>query len=251
MPFDGSTAIVTGGASGLGLAITEALAGRGTKVAMFDIQADALDAEAARLSAAGGTVKGYVVDVSDRAGVGAAVAQVRDELGPVLILVNSAGIEQFGKFAEIADELWDRVMAVNLRGPFICVQEVLPDMLAANWGRIVNISSSSAQGGQSHMAAYVSSKAGLIGFTKALALELGPKGITVNTIPPGMVVTPMLEKAIAEGRFTGSLDSFAKITPVRRAGRPEDIANAAMFLIADESSYVTGQVIGVNGGRRT
>ena len=135
--------------------------------------------------------------------------------------------------------------------PFICVQEALPYMLAAAWGRIVNISSSSAQGGQSHMAAYVSSKAGLIGFTKALALELGPKGITVNTIPPGMVVTPMLEKAIAEGRFTGSLDSFAKITPVRRAGRPEDIANAAMFLIADESSYVTGQVIGVNGGRRT
>ena len=142
-------------------------------------------------------------------------------------------------------------MAVNLRGPFICVQEVLPDMLAAKWGRIVNISSSSAQGGQSYMAAYVSSKAGLIGFTKALALELGPKGITVNTIPPGMVVTPMLEKAITEGRFTDSLENFAKITPVRRAGRPEDIANAAMFLIADESSYVTGQVIGVNGGRRT
>jgi 2-hydroxycyclohexanecarboxyl-CoA dehydrogenase len=251
MPFEGSTAIVTGGASGLGLAITEALAERGTKVAMFDIQADALDSEAARLRAAGGTVNGYVVDVSDRARVAAAVAQVRDELGPVLILVNSAGIEQFGKFADITDEFWDRVMAVNLRGPFICVQEVLPDMLAAEWGRVVNISSSSAQGGQSHMAAYVSSKAGLIGFTKALALELGPKGITVNTIPPGMVVTPMLEKAIAEGRFTGSLDSFAKITPVRRAGRPEDIANAAMFLIADESSYVTGQVIGVNGGRRT
>src|SRR6478609_368812 len=202
MPFEGSTAIVTGGASG-------------------------------------------------RARVAAAVAQVRDQLGPVLILVNSAGIEQFGKFAEIADELWDRVMAVNLRGPFICVQEVLPAMLAANWGRIVNISSSSAQGGQSHMAAYVSSKAGLIGFTKALALELGPKGITVNTIPPGMVVTPMLEKAIGEGRFTASLDDFAKITPVRRAGRPEDIANAAIFLCQDESSYITGQIIGVNGGRRT
>src|SRR6478609_7626463 len=202
MPFEGSTAIVTGGASG-------------------------------------------------RARVAAAVAQVRDELGPVLILVNSAGIEQFGKFADITDEFWDRVMAVNLRGPFICAQVVLPDMLDAQWGRIVNISSSSAQGGQSRMAAYVSSKAGLIGFTKALALELGPKGITVNTIPPGMVVTPMLEKAIEEGRFSGSLDSFARITPVRRAGRPEDIANAAMFLIADESSYVTGQIIGVNGGRRT
>jgi len=251
MPFEGTAAIVTGGASGLGLAITEALAARGTGVAIFDIQAEVIDAEVARLRASGATVSGHVVDVSSREQVAAAVARVRDEFGPVLILVNSAGIEQFGKFAEITDEFWDRVMAVNLRGPFICVQEVLPDMLAAKWGRIVNISSSSAQGGQSYMAAYVSSKAGLIGFTKALALELGPKGITVNTIPPGMVVTPMLEKAIAEGRFTDSLENFAKITPVRRAGRPEDIANAAMFLIADESSYVTGQIIGVNGGRRT
>lgn len=251
MPFEGTAAVVTGGASGLGLAIAEALAGRGTRVAIFDIQAEAIDTEVARLRASGATVSGHVVDVSSRDQVAAAVARVRDEFGPVLILVNSAGIEQFGKFAEITDEFWDRVMAVNLRGPFICVQEVLPDMLAAKWGRIVNISSSSAQGGQSYMAAYVSSKAGLIGFTKALALELGPKGITVNTIPPGMVVTPMLEKAIAEGRFTDSLENFAKITPVRRAGRPEDIANAAMFLIADESSYVTGQVIGVNGGRRT
>ena len=251
MPFEGTAAVVTGGASGLGLAIAEALAGRGTRVAIFDIQAEAIDTEVARLRASGATVSGHVVDVSSRDQVAAAVARVRDEFGPVLILVNSAGIEQFGKFAEITDEFWDRVMAVNLRGPFICVQEVLPDMLAAKWGRIVNISSSSAQGGQSYMAAYVSSKAGLIGFTKALALELGPKGITVNTIPPGMVVTPMLEKAIAEGRFTDSLENFAKITPVRRAGRPEDIANAAMFLIADDSSYVTGQVIGVNGGRRT
>jgi 2-hydroxycyclohexanecarboxyl-CoA dehydrogenase len=251
MPFEGTTAIVTGGASGLGLAITEALAARGTKVAMFDIQADQLATHTARLRETGADVHGYVVDVSDRSRVAEAVAQVRSELGPILILVNSAGMEQFGKFAEITDDFWDRIMAVNLRGPFICTQEVLPDMLEAKWGRIVNLSSSSAQGGQSHMVAYVSSKAGLIGYTKALALELGPKGITVNTIPPGMVVTPMLEKAIADGKFTGSLEHFAKITPVRRAGRPEDIANAAIFLCQDESSYVTGQVIGVNGGRRT
>ncbi|OCB58814.1 short-chain dehydrogenase [Mycobacterium malmoense] len=251
MPFQGTTAIVTGGAMGLGLAITEALAARGTKVAMFDIAAEAVRTQEARLSESGATVSGYVVDVSDRAEVEAAVARVRSELGPVLILVNNAGIEQFGKFAEITDEQWDRVMAVNLRGPFICTQAVLPDMLDAGWGRIVNISSSSAQGGQARMAAYVSSKAGVIGLTKSLALELGPKGITVNTIPPGMVVTPMLEKAIAEGRFTASLEHFASITPVRRAGRPEDIANAAVFLCQDESSYITGQVIGVNGGRRT
>ena len=251
MPFEGTAAIVTGGAMGLGLAITDALVARGTRVAIFDIAEDEIDAQVARLRDAGAKVNGYTVDVSDRAQVTAAVAQVRADLGPVLILVNNAGIEQFGKFSEITDEQWDRVMAVNLRGPFICTQAVLPDMLDAEWGRIVNISSSSAQGGQSWMAAYVGSKAGVIGLTKSLALELGPKGITVNTIPPGMVVTPMLEKAIAEGRFTASLEHFAKITPVRRAGRPEDIANAAVFLCQDESSYITGQVIGVNGGRRT
>ncbi|MGV0835000.1 SDR family NAD(P)-dependent oxidoreductase [Mycolicibacterium thermoresistibile] len=251
MPFEDTTAVVTGGAAGLGLAITEALVARGTKVAIFDIAAGQIEAQVDRLRGEGAKVAGYLVDVSDRAAVETAVAQVRADLGPVLMLVNNAGIEQFGKFAEITDEQWDRVMAVNLRGPFICTQVVLPDMLDAQWGRIVNISSSSAQGGQSRMAAYVSSKAGLIGFTKSLALELGPKGITVNTIPPGMVVTPMLEKAIEEGRFTASLEHFAKITPVRRAGRPEDIANAAIFLCQDESSYITGQIIPVNGGRRT
>ncbi|MGV0837773.1 SDR family NAD(P)-dependent oxidoreductase [Mycolicibacterium thermoresistibile] len=251
MPFEGTTAIVTGGAMGLGLAIAEALAARGTKVAIFDIQSEEIDHQVDRLRADGAKVAGYVVDVSDRAQVEAAVARVRADLGPVLMLVNNAGIEQFGRFSEITDEQWDRVMAVNLRGPFVCTQVVLPDMLEAKWGRIVNISSSSAQGGQSWMAAYVSSKSGVIGLTKSLALELGPKGITVNTIPPGMVVTPMLEKAIAEGRFTASLEHFASITPVRRAGRPEDIANAAIFLCQDESSYITGQIIGVNGGRRT
>ena len=251
MPFDGTTAIVTGGASGIGLAIAEALARRGTKVAIFDLQEELLAAEVDRLRHDGLVVSGHRVDVSDRTQIEAAVAAIRDEFGPVLILVNNAGIEQFGKFAEITDELWDRVMAINLRGPFMCAQAVLPDMKAAGWGRIVNISSSSAQAGQPFMAAYVSSKAGLIGLTKSMALELGPRGITVNTIPPGMVVTPMTDRAVAEGRFTAPLEHFASITPVRRAGEPADIANAAIFLCSDESSYITGQVIGVNGGRNT
>ena len=153
MPFVDATAIVTGGAQGLGLAIAEALAARGTKVAIFDLATAQIAAEVARLREAGGTVNGYTVDVSDRGLVQAAVEKVRADLGPVLILINNAGIEQFGKFSEITDEQWDRVIAINLRGPFICTQVVLPDMLAANWGRIVNLSSSSAQGGQSYMAA--------------------------------------------------------------------------------------------------
>ena len=124
-------------------------------------------------------------------------------------------------------------------------------MVEAGWGRIVNISSSSAQGGQPFMVHYVTSKAGLIGFTKALALELGPKGITVNTIPPGFVDTPMLRASEERGELGGSVDDHAKRTPVRRAGQPEDIANACSFLVSDEAGYVTGQVIGVNGGRNT
>jgi NAD(P)-dependent dehydrogenase (short-subunit alcohol dehydrogenase family) len=251
MPFEGTTAIVTGGASGIGLAIVEALCQRGTKVAVFDVQEDHLHAAVTRLCGDGSTVVGHRVDVSSRQQIEDAVAAVRAELGPILILVNSAGIEQFGKLSTITDEQWDRVMAVNLRGPFICAQAVLPDMKAARWGRIVNISSSSAQSGQPLMAAYVSSKAGLIGLTKSMALELGPRGITVNTIPPGMIITPMTNRAVAEGRFTDTVEHFASITPVRRAGAPEDIANAAVFLCMDESSYITGQVIGVNGGRTT
>jgi NAD(P)-dependent dehydrogenase (short-subunit alcohol dehydrogenase family) len=251
MPFQGTTALITGGASGIGLATAEALARRGCKVAIFDVQQTNLDTEVARLRAEGLTATGHLVDVSDRRQIDDAVAAVREELGPILILVNSAGVEQFGKFSEITDELWDKVMAINLRGPFMCSQAVLPDMKAAKWGRIVHISSSSAQGGQPYMAAYVSSKAGLIGLTKSMALELGPRGITVNTIPPGMVVTPMTDRAVAEGRFTDTLEHFASITPVRRAGDPADIANAAVFLCMDESSYITGQVLGVNGGRTT
>jgi NAD(P)-dependent dehydrogenase (short-subunit alcohol dehydrogenase family) len=124
-------------------------------------------------------------------------------------------------------------------------------MLEAGWGRIVNISSSSAHSGQPLMTHYVAAKAGVIGFTKALALELGPKGITVNTIPPGFIDTPMLRRSEAKGLLGDGVEVAAARTPVRRVGRPEDIAAACSFLVRDEASYVTGQVIGVNGGRNT
>ncbi|MET0904227.1 MAG: SDR family NAD(P)-dependent oxidoreductase, partial [Acidimicrobiales bacterium] len=140
---------------------------------------------------------------------------------------------------------------VNLTGTFHCCQAVIPSMLEEGWGRIVNISSSSAQGGQPWMAHYVASKAGVIGFTKALALEFGPKGITVNTIPPGFVDTPMLRDSEGKGLLGDSVESHEAKTPVRRVGRPEDIANATSFLVGEDAGYITGQVIGVNGGRNT
>lgn len=245
------TAIVTGAASGIGLAIAERLAADGLAVAVLDLNGEAADAAAAKIVAAGGTAIGVQADVTDRATVDAAVDQVRAELGAPTVLVNNAGLDGFQPFLKIKAETWNRIIEVNLTGTFQCCQAVVPDMLAARWGRIVNISSSSAQGGQPLMTHYVASKAGVIGFTKALALELGPKGITVNTIPPGFIDTPMLRRSESKGLLGDSVDHHASLTPVRRVGRPEDIAAACSFLVSDDASYITGQVMGVNGGRNT
>jgi NAD(P)-dependent dehydrogenase (short-subunit alcohol dehydrogenase family) len=244
-------AVVTGGASGIGLAIAERLAAGGIAVAILDRNAAAADEAATKVAATGATAVGLDVDVTDRAGVEAAVAEVRERLGPPTILVNNAGLQGFGPFLKITPEAWGRVLDVNLTGTFHCCQVVIPHMVEAGWGRIVNISSSSAQGGQPYMAHYVSSKAAVIGLTKSLALEFGPKGITVNTIPPGFIDTPMLRDSESKGLLGESVEHHAGLTPVRRVGRPEDIAAACAFLVSEEASYVTGQVIGVNGGRNT
>jgi NAD(P)-dependent dehydrogenase (short-subunit alcohol dehydrogenase family) len=141
---------------------------------------------------------------------------------------------------------------VNLTGTFSCCQAVLPHMIEAGWGRIVNISSSSTHGGQPFMTHYVAAKSGVIGLTKSLALEFSPKGITVNTIPPGFIDTPMLRRSDEKGLLgAGGIEAAIKTTPVRRIGLPEDIAAMCSFLVRDEASYVTGQVLGVNGGRNT
>jgi NAD(P)-dependent dehydrogenase (short-subunit alcohol dehydrogenase family) len=246
------TAIVTGGGSGIGRAIALRLAADGFATAVLD-----LDTAAAERVAAEARDKGYRaapfgdVDVSDREQVDDAVRRVAGTLGPVAVLVNNAGLSGFKKFLHITDESWDRILAVNLSGPFYLAQAVVPGMVEAGWGRIVNISSSSAQTGQQYMTHYVASKAGLIGWTKALALELGPEGITVNTIPPGFVDTPMLRASEERGLLGGTVDQHADRSPVRRAGIPEDIAAACAFLVSDEAGYITGQVIGVNGGRTT
>ena len=244
-------AVITGGGSGIGLAIAERLADDGLAVAVLDLDGDAAEAAAAKISAAGGTAVGVAADVTDREAIEAALTDVRERLGAPTVLVNNAGLDGFDPFLKITPEKWARLLEVNLTGTFNCCQLVVPDMIAAGWGRIVNISSSSAQGGQPLMTHYVASKAGVIGFTKALALELGPKGITVNTIPPGFIDTPMLRKSESRGLLGDGVEHHASLTPVRRVGRPEDIAAACSFLVRDEADYVTGQVIGVNGGRNT
>jgi len=240
-------AVVTGGASGIGLGVARQFVADGYRVAVLDNNGAAADAAAAELQTDAAKVLAVEVDVADRTSVDAAFARVRAELGPVEILVTSAGIENFTSLLEITADGWDRIIAVNLTGTFTCVQAAVPDMLASRWGRIVTISSSSAQSGAPNMAHYAASKGGVIALTKSLAVELARSGITANTIPPSLVDTPMSRNAEAAGDFPG-VDVVGPMVPLGRAGTPEDIAAACSFLCSDGGSYITGQVIGVNGG---
>jgi 2-hydroxycyclohexanecarboxyl-CoA dehydrogenase len=232
------TAVVTGGASGIGRAVAERLRSDGFQVAVIDLSPT--DDEF-----------GHVADVTDRAQVDTAVAAIREKFGPILVLVNAAGVEGFQKFAKMTFSEWSKVIDVNLNGVFHTTQSVLPDMVDAGWGRIVNISSSSTHSGQPFMAHYVAAKSAVNGLTKSLALEYGPSGITVNAVPPGFVDTPMLRSAESRHLLGGTVEDHINRTPVRRVGRPEDIAAACAFFVSDEASYITGQILGVNGGRNT
>jgi NAD(P)-dependent dehydrogenase (short-subunit alcohol dehydrogenase family) len=230
-------AVVTGGGSGIGLAIADRLRADGYNVAVLDLNPS-------------GIPNSYVANVTDRAAVDTAMNAVRAQLGPITILVNAAGLDSFKKFTDTSFEHWQRVIDVNLNGVFHCIQAVLPDMIEAGWGRIVNISSSSTHSGAPYMAPYVAAKSAVNGLTKTLALEYGPAGITVNAVPPGFVDTPMLRKAAGKG-YLGDIDKTIEATPVRRIGKPEDIAAACAFFISEEAGYITGQILGVNGGRNT
>ena len=232
------TAVVTGGASGIGRAIADRLRADGCHVAVLDLNPADDDFS-------------HAADVTNREQVEDALTKIRTQLGPVSILVNAAGLEGYARFKKLPFEEWNRVISVNLHGVFHCIQATVPDMLDAGWGRIVNISSSSAHSGQPFMSHYVAAKSAVNGLTKSLALELGPSGITVNAVPPGFIDTPMLRKAEAENRLGGTIDDHIQRTPVRRVGRPEDIAAACAFLVSEEAGYVNGQILGVNGGRNT
>ncbi|OBG30770.1 SDR family NAD(P)-dependent oxidoreductase [Mycobacterium sp. E3198] len=231
------TAVVTGGGSGIGQAVAQRLRADGLDVATIDLRPS--EAELA-----------FTADVTDRSQVDAALAAIRARLGPVTVLVNAAGLDGFKRFANITFEDWRRVIDVNLNGVFHTIQAVLPDMVEAGWGRIVNISSSSTHSGAPFMSHYVAAKSAVNGLTKSLALEYGPSGVTVNAVPPGFIDTPMLRAAEQNG-FLGNIEETIARTPVRRMGKPEDIAAACAFLISEEAGYITGQILGVNGGRNT
>jgi 2-hydroxycyclohexanecarboxyl-CoA dehydrogenase len=242
MSLQGKTAVVTGAARGLGRAIALRLAQDGAAISVWDLRPEGAEETAELIRKAGGKAIACAGDAASAEDIAAAVQRTRTELGPITILVNNAGITGFDPFETISEENWDRMMRINLKGPFLCTQAIIPDMLAAGWGRIVNISSSSAQTGAAAMAHYVASKGGVIGFTKALAQEYAAKGITVNNVPPGFVDTPMLRESPVD------VDGFAATRPMKRVGRPEDIAAAVAYLASDAAGYVTGHTLSVNGG---
>jgi 2-hydroxycyclohexanecarboxyl-CoA dehydrogenase len=242
------TALVTGAAAGIGKACAKRLASEGIAVGVLDVDSKGCQDVVDEIEAAGGKAMALEASIANRGQVTAAAAKLRVKFGPITIVVNNAGISRVVPFKELTDEQWDEMMEINLKGTFVVTQVVLPDMEAAKWGRIVNISSSSAQTGAVGMAHYSSSKGAIMTLTRTLAQELGPLGITVNTIPPGTVMHTIMSEAQRQ-RDPERMNATIATIPVRRAGEPEDIANACAWLVSEDSSYVTGQTIGVNGGR--
>jgi 2-hydroxycyclohexanecarboxyl-CoA dehydrogenase len=242
------TALVTGGGAGMGKATSLRLAREGRAVGVLDIDEEGAHTTAREITNAGGTSIAIKADVSDRDQVEAAVATVRHALGAVTILINNAAIENFCPFPEISEKVWDRLMAVNLKSNYFMIQAVLPGMLNAGWGRIVNLSAIGAQTGAPNMALYTATKGAIIAMTRSLAVELGPKGITVNSVSPGFIDTPMARRAIDGDKFPVPYEQIIAAYPIPRLGKPEEIASACAFFASDEAGYITGQLLGVNGG---
>jgi 3-oxoacyl-[acyl-carrier protein] reductase len=243
------TAIVTGAARGIGAAIAARLAADGHRVAVVDLREGDTVSTVEEIRAAGGEAVGIGADVVDSSAVEAAVERVVAELGPPTILVNNAGILRDNLLFKMTDDDWDSVIGVHLRGAFVMSRAVQRHQVEAGWGRIVSLSSTSALGNRGQ-ANYAAAKAGIQGFTKTLAIELGRFGVTVNAIAPGLIATDML-RGTAE-RLGISLDEYLREAgediPVRRTGVPADVAAAAAFFVSEEASFVSGQVLYVAGG---
>ncbi|MGM7778923.1 SDR family oxidoreductase [Arthrobacter sp. KNU-44] len=243
------TVLVTGAGRGIGAEIARRLASDGFNIAAIDVDKAGLEALTAELTAAGHQAIGIVADISDETAVEAAVARTADELGPPVVVVNNAGIIRDNLLFKMTVSDWDLVMDVHLRGSFLVARAAQKHMVEAKWGRIVNLSSTSALGNRGQ-ANYSAAKAGLQGFTKTLALELGPFGVTANAIAPGFIETEMT--ASTAERMGVTFEDFtakaAAAIPVRRTGKPADIANAVSFFASENAGFVSGQVLYVAGG---
>jgi NAD(P)-dependent dehydrogenase (short-subunit alcohol dehydrogenase family) len=248
--LEGRIAVVTGGAYSLGYAFCEALAAEGADIAIADIR-DGAEAVAGLRAKFGRRALAFKVDVSDEASVAQFARDVRAALGPVEILVNNAAV--FAElpalaFHEYPAELWDRVMAVNVKGPFLMAKHLAPMMVEAGRGKIINIGSGTAYKGMPEMLAYVTSKAAILGLTRSLARELGPHGVNVNTLAPGLIESPSV---LDHPHNLASSEKVVRSRAMPRAGKPGDLLGALVFLASPASDFVTAQTLAVDGGSVT
>jgi len=241
----GRIALVTGASQGIGQACALVLARHGVRVVVAARQQDKLEKLAEEIRAAGGQAAAVPMDVTSAESIAEAFRQAEAAFGKVEILINNAGITRDGLVLRMKRESWDQVLATNLTGSFLCIQQALPAMVRARWGRIVNIASVVGETGNPGQANYVASKAGLIGLTKALAQEVASRSITVNAVAPGFI-----ETAMTEGLGPAAREKLLSLIPLGRIGSAREVADAVGFLASDEAAYITGHVLDVNGGLR-
>jgi 2-hydroxycyclohexanecarboxyl-CoA dehydrogenase len=240
----GKVVFITGSGRGIGRAIAARFVAEDARVAVADLDKDTATETAATLGEAARAVH---LDVTDRASVWAAVEETEAVLGPIDVLVNNAGWDKVTAFVETDEELWDQIIAINLKGVLHCSRAILPGMIGRRAGRVVNISSDAGRVGSSGESVYSATKAGIIGFTKTLAREVARHGITVNAVCPGPTETPLLAEIVGEGN-DGYIEALKRQIPLRRLGRPDDVAGAVAFLASDDAGFITGQTLSVSGG---
>jgi len=239
----GKVVVVTGAGRGMGQAMAERLAAEGARVAVTDVDGDSAVAAAKALEGAAG----FRLDITDAAEVSARIDEITAGLGPIDALVNNAGWDKLSPFLDTDEDLWDRVIDINLRGPIRMTKAVLPQMVERQGGRVVNISSDAGRVGSTGEAVYSACKAGIIGFGKTVAREMARHNITVNAICPGPTATPLLESMVGQGNEK-LIDSLKRGIPMRRLGQPEDVAGAVAFMVSDDAGFITGQTLSVSGG---
>jgi len=244
--FEGKVAIVTGGAQGIGEAIARRLASEGAQVAILDIQPDKAEKVAADIAAGGSRALAMEMDITKNQDVKQAVKEVEEKWGKIDVLINNAGWDKAAPFIQLTEEIWDKVIAINLRGPIAMTRAVLDGMISRKYGRIVNIASDAGRVGSTGESVYSACKGGIIAFTKTLARELVRYNILVNCVCPGPTDTPMLADIARENPRL--VEALQNAIPMRRLGKPEELAAAVAFLASDEASYITGQTLSVSGG---